>query len=204
VLVLLALVQSACRPDDPTAENEAGNGSAAKRPVELLDFPEALRVADPAVNAFVTEAMASCASGDYDAFRRLWSAREDPLPRHEYEEAWRAVERIRIRALEEVILAPEPTRGRDDFEPAYIILADVSLDPNVPAGQREPKREVVLQLVREQDMWRLARAPKAMRTWVRTYVKDSQIEPVGSTHEAQEGAAKTTPPEPSPEGGAGR
>ena len=166
-LVASVCAHPACRPDDDAAGNDAGNVGTAKRPADLLVFPDALRVADPSVNAFVERAMTSCGSGDYDSFRLLWSVREDPLPRGEYEQGWKAVQRIHIRALEEMALAPNLKLGRDDYETSYIILASILLDPSLRAGQQEPNREVVLQLVREQDAWRLARASKAMRLWVK-------------------------------------
>ena len=153
-------------------------GNAQKKPADLLVFPSALQTEDVSVNAFVKSAMMDCAGGDYDVFRLLWSAREDPLPRGEYEQGWQAAREIRIRALEKVMLSADPTRGRDEDETVYVILANVSLDPTHRAGHREANREVVLMLVREHDTWRLARAPKKMRTWIKERVSgDSKVLP---------------------------
>ncbi|MFQ5610470.1 MAG: hypothetical protein ACE5F8_09425, partial [Woeseiaceae bacterium] len=129
-------------------------------------FPESLHVADESVNAFVARAMAECASGDYERFRLLWSIRHDPLPRDEYEQGWQAVQRIEVRRLEPVILSGSNAAVPPDSDQAYAILAEVSLDPNRPAGQREPNREAVLLIVREDDAWRLARPPRALKEWI--------------------------------------
>jgi hypothetical protein len=45
-------------------------------------------------------------------------------------------------------------------------LAQVQLDPTLPAGQREPVRDVVLMIVRENEDWRFAHAPKQVREWI--------------------------------------
>lgn len=178
VCVALMYLNPACRQDrdadsvDPQAE------AAKQESAELLVFPDELRVADPSVNDFVERAMAGCGSGDYDRFRLLWSVREDPLPRDDYLEGWQAVLRIKIRALEKVMLSPDPKLGRERPEIAYAILADVALDPERPAGRREPHRQVVLTVIREQMAWRLAGAPSALRTWIKQRVHQRQSDGV--------------------------
>ena len=152
-------------------------------PREVLDFPAAPRVEDAEVNAFIERAMKAAASGDYEAFRLLWSVRQEPLAREEYERGWQAVQSIRILALRKAILAGErgkgtgkdaaPTErereagGSAPGETVYLVLAEVALDPEHPAGRRRPQREVALMLVREHDSWRLARPPKVMAAWLR-------------------------------------
>jgi hypothetical protein len=133
----------------------------------VLVFPPELRVEDPTVNDFVTRAMSVCAVGDYDAFRLLWSPKEDPIPRGDFEHGWDAVTEIRIRALEKALLAPDPSTPLSEAPTVFVLAATVTLDPKHKAGRREPQREVVLMTIREQDEWRLARAPKAMRDWIR-------------------------------------
>lgn len=190
VCTALVILSPACRPDDETASKDARGNGAPKHPARLLAFPETLWTDDVSVNAFVEHAMTTCASGNYEQFRLLWSAREDPLPRDEYNEGWQAVQQIKVRALEKVILTADPQQGREESETAYVILADVSLDPAHPAGQREPNREAVLMLVREQGAWRLGRAPKPVRIWVKERVSpgnsDSTI-PGGDRAEPLEG-----------------
>jgi len=143
------------------------------KPTDVLVFPSALRVSDESVNAFVERAMAACSTGNYDEFRRLWSAQRDPLPRGEFEQGWQAVKTIRVRALQKIILAqtaesdakPESVSDQD----AYILLTDLSLDPKHPAGQDQPEREAALLIVRERDQWCLTKAPKQVRDWVKEH-----------------------------------
>ena len=160
----------ACRhePDDAAAGRQAETGQQKRK--ELLVFPDEVRVEDASVNDFLERAMGDCASGDYDRFRLLWSARQEPLPRDEFEQGWQAVRQIRIHALQRVMLAPDPDHELDQGETVYAFLADVALDPMHRAGQREPNREVVLMLILEHEQWRLARAPKPMRTWIKKRV----------------------------------
>jgi hypothetical protein len=146
----------------------ASDDAPVPKPADVLLFPEALRVADAGVNEFVTTAMAACAKGDYEAFRLLWSARESPLPRDEFEQGWNAAKKIEICALQKGLLEPEPAAGRETAETVYALLAEVTLDPTHPAGKKEPKREAVLMLTREHDQWRIARAPKPMRDWIKS------------------------------------
>ena len=148
-----------CRPEESNRGDD--RPPVAEKPeVELLVFPDELRVADESVNSFMTRAMETCAAGDYNAFRLLWSAREEPLTAREFEEGWEAVREIRVRALERVLLAPEPDHA-------------------------EARPEVILMLVREHDEWRLARAPQAMRVWMRDH-------PPGTTPDPDEPQRPTT------------
>lgn len=141
---------------------------------DILYFSDELGVEDESVNKFVRRAMTDCASGDYERFRLLWSAKVDPLPADEYEQGWQAVKRIEIRALQEVLLAAEASDESPQDGTAYAVLADVSLDPTHPAGQDNPLREVVLLVVKEQDGWRLANPPQAMKRWIRNYVAEME------------------------------
>ncbi len=163
--VCVLLLPVGCDPSTSEAPN--GPGLVDPKPANILVFPDEYHVGDETVNTFVRRAMADCASGDYQKFRLLWSAREEPLPRGEYDQGWQAVQEIRIRALREVILAADPERGREEDQTVYGLAADVSLDPAHRAGRKEPSREVVLMVVSEQGSWRLARPPKAMRDWIK-------------------------------------
>ena len=165
---------SACRRD-PQVE-PSPDSAAVDQPKTVFVFPDELQVGDDSVNAFVRRAMNTCAGGEYDAFRLLWSAREDPLPRDEFEEGWKAVEEIRVRALEPARLAADPDRGYPDPRTVYAVLADVTFDPTHRAARGEPQRRVVLMVIRERDEWRLGRAPKSMRVWM-----TDKIETVGVT-----------------------
>ena len=167
--LFIIVITPACRRDEPEKGSSATSSSDAAKSKQpnLLIFPDDLRVADPTVNDFVTKAMNTCAAGEYEAFRLLWSVREDPLPREEFEQGWHAVQIIQVRALEKVMLDADPTAGRTEPETVYALLAEVSLDPTHKVGQKEPQRHVVLMLTREHEQWRLAKAPKPMREWVK-------------------------------------
>jgi hypothetical protein len=136
----------------------------------ILQFPEELKVADAAVNRLVLEAMSACAEKRYDDFRAAWSPREDPMSRDEFEQSWHAVREIRLRALKPAMFESASEGGRPDRQRVYVAYAEVLLDPEHRAGEREPLREAVLMLIQEQGQWRLARAPKAMRAWIREQV----------------------------------
>lgn len=163
--VWVLLMLAGCDPSAPDAPN--GPDLVEPKPANILIFPDKFHVGDETVNTFVRRAMADCASGDYQKFRLLWSAREEPLPRGEYDQGWQAVQEIRIRALQEVVLAADPERGREEDQTVYGLAADVSLDPAHRAGRKEPSREVVLMVVSEQGSWRLARPPKTLRDWIK-------------------------------------
>ena len=47
-----------------------------------------MSVAQPSDRVAIAEVIETCASGDYEAFRLLWSARDDPFPRDQFHRAW--------------------------------------------------------------------------------------------------------------------
>lgn len=165
-----------CRREPPPPNIDRGE-KAENAPLResLLTFPDELRVDDNGVNEFVIQSMNTCAAGNYDDFRLLWSTREDPLPRHEYEQGWQAVQRIRIRALEKVRVASKVEGLPDESNVLYAIYADVTLDPQHKAGQRVPHRRVVSLLVRENNAWKLAQAPKELRDWLTNKIEAAGV-----------------------------
>lgn len=190
--LFVAMMTPACRREEPESSSSSTSSNAAKsKKPDLLIFPDELRVADSTVNEFVTQAMATCAAGEYEAFRLLWSVREDPLPREEFEQGWQAVQSIKVRALERVLLAADPNAGRTEPEAVYALLTEVSLDPTQKAGQKEPQRHVVLMLAREHEQWRLARAPKPMRDWIKNKITAAASESAPSSILSGKGALPT-------------
>ena len=190
LLILLCVVSTGpgCRRKEEAAKSEPVPAPAARpQPVEVLVFPDELRVEDDSVNVFLEQAMTVCTKGDYHAFRLLWSAREEPLPQDEFEEGWQAVREIRIRVLEKVLLAPESGFEAGIDRTVYAVYADVHLDPEHTAGRREPDREVVLMLVQEHDDWRLAEAPRSVRTWVKEKASASSAPDSGGPGQEQPG-----------------
>jgi hypothetical protein len=177
VLIATAIHAAGCRSEND-AENQGGDAPVPKQEQlrAVLSFPESLHAEDHTVNEFVTYAMTTCANGDYDSFRLIWSVREEPLTRQEYEKGWKAVRRVAIRALEKARIAPDPKRGETQPRTVYAVAADVLFDPQQTAPQQEAKRHVVLVLTREHDEWRLGQAPRALRTWMADKTKPSNAE----------------------------
>ena len=181
--LFVAGITPVCRRDEPektTAAASSSDAAKSQRP-NLLIFPDELRVADSTVNEYVAKAMTTCAAGDYEAFRLLWSARETPLPREEFEQGWQAVQNIHVRALEKVMLDADPSAGRTEPEMVYALLIEVALDPAQKVGQKESHRLVVLMLTREHEQWRLATAPKPMREWVKKKIAEASVDSAPST-----------------------
>ncbi len=160
----LVLFIGGCREDQKSDNEPSTTKPAGVRSAQLI-FPEALRAGDESVNLFVRTALTQSAGGNYEAFRALWSAKQEPISRAEFEEGWHAVHRIEVRGLQQARLEKEP--DGEGPEVVYVLLVEVALDPAQKAGQREPVREIVMMLVREHDQWRLAGAPKPMRDWIK-------------------------------------
>ncbi len=160
----MTLTGANCREQEKAPATPPTKPATDQATTELI-FPETLRVADESVNIFVRTALSQCASGNYEAFRALWSAKQDPISRAEFDEGWQAVHRIEVRGLQKVLLASDQDAAAS--EPVFVLLVEVALDPAQRAGKRAPLREIVMMLVREYDQWRLASAPKAMREWIK-------------------------------------
>jgi hypothetical protein len=146
-LLLLGAAMPGCDPEDAGPSRDRD-----RKPEPLIVFPEALRPEDANVSAVVRRVIDSCVRGDYEEFRLLWSAKQDPLPRDAFERGWRAVRQVTVLQLQKF-----RRRAEDDI--VYGVHARVELDESVP----EPVRDVVLLLVREADQWRLAAAPKSLQ-----------------------------------------
>ena len=176
-LPVLTLVLASCRESEEKNQRP-NNPQVGPKEAELV-FPESVRVADETVNSFVRTALTECARGDYDAFRALWTARQEPISRNEFEEGWHAVNRVEVRALRKAMLAADQPGQAN--APVHVLLVEVALDPQRKAGKRAPHREVVLMLVQEQVGWRMAFAPKDMREWIKAQVASNEksAEPPG-------------------------
>jgi len=120
--------------------------------LELVVFATHLRVDDAAVNEFVEHTMRTCVTGDYDAFRLLWSATSEPMGRRDFERSWQAVRQIRLDTLVPFRIAAETGEPRL----RYYLEASVDLDP----AADPPTRSVQLVAVHEESQWRLARPSK--------------------------------------------
>ena len=170
MMVVILLVLGACNEERKEPATASAADARPAKPAQLLSFPETLHVVDASVNEFVKRAMDACAQGDYGDFRLLWSVRQKPLERGEFEAGWLAVTAIEVRALELIKLATKTEAGEERLDEHYVFLAEVRFDPQHPAGRKEPRREVILLLTKEQQEWRLAQAPVKIRDWIRKRV----------------------------------
>lgn len=136
--------------------------SPADRGAHRLVFPQALAADDRTVNQLVRDAMMSCLDDDYDNFRALWSATEQPIKRAQFERHWQPVRRIFIRKI-------QPMRHAESERLLYYVHAGFEFG----VGARRSQGDAVFLIVRENDTWRLARAPKSLTTQVRQKDNDS-------------------------------
>lgn len=179
-LALALIALGACRPGAVEGQSEGTAATADEQSRNRVIFPQDREVDDPVVNQFMLDALDASARGDYEGFRLLWSARQAPLRREEFEQGWRAVRTIRVRAIEKVLISDDKAGSRTadaarDGEGAppgeedisYVLLAEAEFDPNHPVGQRESRRDFVLLVTREEGQWRLGRAPPQVRNWLR-------------------------------------
>ncbi len=162
----------ACQPNGNSAENSQPTAIAVIEPPprEVLIFPDELHVEDESLNEFVIAAMKTCVEGEYDAFRLIWSAREEPMQRGEFDKGWKAIEEIRILALEKVRLTPDKDQISQTPELVYALYANVKLNADLISPQQKPEREAISMIVNEQGKWRMATAPKKMRSWLKKLV----------------------------------
>ncbi len=149
-----------------------------------------MHVDDQTLNQFVTEAMQTCITGEYDAFRLLWSAREEPMARGDFDKGWKAIEEIRVLALEKVRLAPEKDQISQTPELVYALYAKVNLNADLISPQQKPERDAISMIVHEQGKWRMAKAPKKMRHWLKTLVAPTATD---TTAKPAQAVSQTTP-----------
>ena len=188
-----------CSRDQPEPTQDESLKPEQKIP-QRVHFPQALRVQDHLVNELVEKAMNACADGDYHAFRLLWTARQEPMPRREFDNGWEAVTRIEVLALEPIKLAasvdkPQPADDRNPAKQAdaYAIFAKVQLDPNSRPGALEPHRTAITVIIKESGEWKLAHAPKAVRRWLREKVGPAAADSDATVTKASAGSPDATP-----------
>ena len=102
-----------------------------------------------------TRRLSTCVNGDYETFRLLWNAKQEPLRRDEFEQGWQAVKTVRVRAIEKVVLTDgyaEEYADRDqrryNLNSQWMFLSFSSWKrpstPITPVGRRKPNRTFVL------------------------------------------------------------
>src|SRR5437868_2418429 len=63
--------------------------------VEVV-FPREERQSDDTLNKFIEDALATCASGDYDRFRQLFGATYNPPNKADFDKIWYEVKNVRV------------------------------------------------------------------------------------------------------------
>ena len=167
LLTAAVALLSSCKRSAPP---EAATATPAEpEPRYSVVFPPELRADDPAIDALLDQALTACAEGDYDAFRLLWTAREDPVTREQFDYGWQALTELRVLALERL-------QDQADGSAVYLFCVRVQLDPAELPAHLPPRRYVVLMARHEEERWCLARAPAPLRAWAlrrRTYRRPS-------------------------------
>ena len=119
-LLCMTAAAAGCNSNDDNQDSTPTTIEQEAKAKDLLVFPDDLHTTDDSINQFVKRAMRTCAAGEYPPFRLLWSVREEPLPRDEYDTGWQAVQEVRIRLLEQVRLAGKkalpPTADRTSHD----------------------------------------------------------------------------------------
>lgn len=124
---------------------------AGKAKAQVLEFPQALWADDEALNDCVRRVVQACASGDYQAFSKLWTSQDDPFPQEQFFKAWQYLRRVEIVGL-------RPVRHPQTGDILYAGKAHVLLDPTL----KEPERDVTMLFVKEEGGWRLTTPPDAL------------------------------------------
>lgn len=197
VLLLGAVWMGGCDSGETTDPRRTDTTKVEPaKSAQVLSFPDAVQVDDASVNAFVRQAMGACARGDYDEFRLLWSARQEPLQQDEFDAGWKAVLEINIRSLDLIRLGVKTDGGDEELRGHYVFLAEVKFDPQHPAGRKQPTRQVVLLVGKEQDQWRLARAPAKVRSWARDRLASAETSEGPSAPRSTTPVTESSPPRP--------
>lgn len=176
ILLAFSVAAGACSRDEHNQPTPTPTSALAD--TGPIEFPDRIRVDDPTVNEFILKAIKTCVSGDYEAFRLLWTARQDPLSEQEFKRGWAAVEKVRIDSI-------RPFRTPEG-DIVYAARAHVELDP---AEVPEPVRDLVLLLVKESDQWRLAPAPASVREELKKFTaSETDTQPAGRSATTQPGS----------------
>ena len=168
--VLACALVAGCRRTENNLPAPEPEPEAARE--EFIAFPSELHAADADINEFVMQALRTCLAGDYEAFRLLWTAKQEPVARAQFDFGAYAVKQIRVLALERL-------RDQADDSAIYLFCVRIEFDLERMPAEVEPSRTVVLMALWEADAWRLARAPKELRHWIlaRAGVSEESTDP---------------------------
>lgn len=119
---------------------------SAERP--KTNFPAEWQQADKALNEFILKILDICHRGDYDKFCQLMATTESPPSQEDFKRIWQAVGDITIRSV----------RSDENKPPKYFVHALAKLRQSDPENRTE--RNLVIEVFKEMDQWRIAGAPK--------------------------------------------
>ncbi len=178
--LMTVLLPLGCSSEDGASGGVTGSPSPVRR-----IFPESAFVADQSVNDIVLAATQACLDGDYERFRSYWSATAEPVTRDQFERGWKHAELIeihKIQGLREPIREAVPegdesgkggvSADKQRYRVFYYVHASITLASGVP----DPHRQIVLRVVDEAGVWRLAQAPKALVTRVLDAAREAKLE----------------------------
>lgn len=173
LLGIAAVCVGACEPGEESKMALPPSTIAETPGVERAGYslPHELRLDNDSANEFVELAMNAVSAGDYDPFRLLWSVKDEPVSRDDFEQRWTGLTQVRVRKLRPIIL--KNADGVPTGDETYAILVDFSSDPAVVSRRREPLRDIVWLVVNEQGQWRLAKPPKKVKLWLRKEIGDT-------------------------------
>jgi len=186
--LLTAALMAGCERSDGASASSGGRSPAATPQAALVSFPPDVQADDPEVNAFIRKAISVCMSKDkhgkpnYEAFRLLWSALEEPIGQQEFERGFAATQKV-------TILDVMKRRTPDD-EIVYLVHCLVELDPKqVP----QPTRDIVLLLRKETCEWRVATPPrKEVRALKAKYAREREEAAAASSNGVDSADAATS------------
>ncbi len=170
--ILLLLLSGGCDRGGSSTDGAALNGelSAAEGGETEVTFAPRTRVEDESVNAFVEQALRVTTARDYEEFRLLWSATDEPFARRQFDAGWDSgVRKIVIDVLQKM----RDPRTNEIF---YGMQAQAVLERDrLERRNEKAERQIVLVIRRENGQWRLSHAPDEVRRVVRE-IHDGGIE----------------------------
>lgn len=158
--LLCCLVAISCRRD----RDSTGDSDAARTDVGVT-WAAGARCRNHEINDFVARALAVCARGDYGEYRLLWSRDHQPTNRKRFEQIRTAMEQVEIRQVRRLRLRLPDGSLRAETQPIYVLHAFVGMSPEAKkrSEHRIEDRELILQIVYQNDAWRFAPAPREVK-----------------------------------------
>ncbi len=173
----VVLAPGGCERSRPTPVQNTSEPAQAppERSPAVLVFPDEVHTDDPQVNELVSRALDVTAGQDYEEFRLLWAADDEPFARDQFERGWQSLKRISVDLIQKM-------RDPRDNVVFYALYARAELDPQEIPPDEEAKRDIVLVIRRENDQWRLAHAPERVRDVVKDLMESKRRRlPAGET-----------------------